>query len=116
LTYNLQIDLFDVWGMDFMGPLENSHGYEYILVAVYYVSKWVEALPCKKSSTKESICMIKNVIDVRYGVPRVIITDGGSHFTGKILPKFCPTLELSIEFLQHIIHRLMAKQRHQTNS
>ena len=44
LTYNLQIDLFYCWGMNFMGPFENSHGYEYILVTVDYVSKWVEAM------------------------------------------------------------------------
>jgi hypothetical protein len=43
---NLQIDIFDVWGIDFMGPFPNSKGCEYILVAVDYVSKWVEALPC----------------------------------------------------------------------
>ena len=54
LTYNLQIDMFDVWGMDFMGPFENSHGYEYILVAVDYVSKWIEAIPCRRASTDES--------------------------------------------------------------
>jgi hypothetical protein len=46
LTSNLQIDIFDVWGIDFMGPFPNSEGCEYILVAVDYVSKWVEALPC----------------------------------------------------------------------
>jgi hypothetical protein len=54
LTYNLQIDMFDVCGMDFMGPFENSHGYEYILVAVDYVSKWIEAIPCRRASTDES--------------------------------------------------------------
>jgi len=54
LTYNLQIDMFDVWGMDFMGPFENSHGYEYILVAVDYVSKWIEAILCRRASTDES--------------------------------------------------------------
>jgi hypothetical protein len=41
---NLQIDLFDVWGIDFMEPFKNSHGYEHILVMVDYVSKWVEAM------------------------------------------------------------------------
>jgi hypothetical protein len=46
LTSNLQIDIFDVEGIDFMGLFPNSEGYEYILVAVNYVSKWVEALPC----------------------------------------------------------------------
>jgi hypothetical protein len=62
LNYNLQIDLFDVWGIDLMGPFKNSCGYEYILVMVDYVSKWVEAMPCRKASTEESITMIKNVI------------------------------------------------------
>jgi hypothetical protein len=47
LTSNLQIDIFNVWGIDFMGPFPNSEGYEYILVAVDYVSKWVEAIPCR---------------------------------------------------------------------
>jgi hypothetical protein len=46
LTTNLQIDIFDVWGIDFMGPFLNSEGCKYILVAVDYASKWVEALPC----------------------------------------------------------------------
>jgi hypothetical protein len=46
LTLNLWIDIFDVWGIDFMGPLPNSEACEYILVAVDYVSKWVEALSC----------------------------------------------------------------------
>jgi hypothetical protein len=46
LTLNLQIDIFDVWGIDFMGPFPNSEGCEYILVAIDYVSKCVEALPC----------------------------------------------------------------------
>ena len=83
LNYNLQIDLFDVWGIDFMGPFVNSHGFEHILVMVDYVSKWVEAMPCRKASTEESIHMIKSVIFPRYGVPRILISDGGTHFTGK---------------------------------
>ena len=41
LTYNLQVELFDVWGIDFMGPFLKSHDCEYILVTVDYVSKWV---------------------------------------------------------------------------
>jgi hypothetical protein len=78
LKYNLPIDLFDVWGIDFMGPFKNSYEYGYILVMVDYVSKWVEAMPCRKASTEESITMIKNVI---FGTPRILISDGGTHFT-----------------------------------
>jgi hypothetical protein len=48
-NYNLQIDLFDASRIDFMGPFKNSRGFENILVMVDYVSKWVEAMPCRKS-------------------------------------------------------------------
>jgi len=37
------VEIFDVWGIDFMGPFPSSFGNEYILLAVDYVSKWVEA-------------------------------------------------------------------------
>jgi hypothetical protein len=99
LKYNLQIDLFDVWGIDFMGPFKNSHGYEYILVMVDYVSKWVEAMPCRKASTEESITMIKNVIFSRYGTPRVLISA-------------CPNWELKIGSLRPIIHKPTDKWKH----
>nr|GFB24671.1 reverse transcriptase domain-containing protein [Tanacetum cinerariifolium] len=36
-------EIFDIWGIDFMGPFPSSKGNKYILVAVYYLSKWVEA-------------------------------------------------------------------------
>jgi hypothetical protein len=55
LNYNLRIHLFDVWGIDFMGPFMNSNGYVHILVIADYVSKWVEAIPCQKASTEEAI-------------------------------------------------------------
>jgi hypothetical protein len=54
---------------------------------VDYVSKWVEAIPCRKASTEESITMIKNVIFPHFGAPRILISDGGTHFTGKIFKK-----------------------------
>ena len=45
LTNVLEVELFDVWGIDFMGPFPSSYGYKYILLAIDYVSKWVEAIP-----------------------------------------------------------------------
>jgi hypothetical protein len=62
LNYNLQVDVFDVWGIEFMGPFVNSNGYEHILVVIDYVSKWVEAITCQKASTEKAIQMIKTVI------------------------------------------------------
>ena len=43
----LIVELFDIWGIDFMGPFPMSFGNSYILVGVDYVSKWVEAIPYK---------------------------------------------------------------------
>jgi transposase InsO family protein len=107
LKYILQIDIFDVWGIDFMGPFKNSCGYEHILVMVDYVSKWVEAMPCRKASTEESITMIKNVIFPRFGTPRILISDGGTHFTVKNFRK-CLS-KLGIE------HRVSTAYHPQTN-
>jgi hypothetical protein len=107
LNYNLQIDLFDVWGINFMGPFKNSCGYEYILLMVDYVSKWVEAMTCRKASTEESITIIKNVSFSRFGAPRILISDGGTHFTGKNFKK-CLS-KLGIE------HRVSTAYHPQTN-
>jgi hypothetical protein len=80
LTLNLQIDIFDIWGIDFMGPFPKSEGCEYILVVVDYVSKWVEALPCRATDAMHSKRMFHEVIFLRYEVQRIAISDGGSHF------------------------------------
>ena len=48
------MEIFDVWGVDFMGPFLMSEQCEYILVVVDYVSKWVEALPCVAADSKSS--------------------------------------------------------------
>jgi hypothetical protein len=66
--------------MDFMGPFPKSEGYEYILVAIVCVSKWAEALPCQAADAMHSKMMFHEVIFPWYGVPRVVISDGGSHF------------------------------------
>ena len=76
LTNNLQVELFDVWGIDYMGPFPKSRGCEYILVAVDYVSKWVEAMPCKAADAKSSRRMFEETILPRFGTPRLVISDG----------------------------------------
>jgi hypothetical protein len=81
LTLNLQIDIFDVQGIHFIGPFPNSEGCDYILVAVNYVSKWVEALPCQAADAIHSMRMFHEVIFLRYEVLRIVISDGGSHFS-----------------------------------
>jgi hypothetical protein len=66
-----------------MRPFSNSEGYEYILVVVDYVSKCVEALPCRAADAMHSKKMFCEVIFPRYGVLRIVISDGGSYFTDR---------------------------------
>ena len=80
INYSLVIEPFDCWGFDFMGPFPPSEGNTHILVIVDYVTKWVEAIPTKSADGETSLKMLKDVIFPRFGMPRYLMTDGGSHF------------------------------------
>ncbi|RVW34235.1 Gag-Pol polyprotein [Vitis vinifera] len=60
-----------------------SFGNSYILVGVDYVSKWVEAIPCKQNDHRVVLKFLKENIFSRFGVPKAIISDGGAHFCNK---------------------------------
>ena len=79
----LVVKLFDVWGIDFMGPFPTSYSHTYILVGVDYVSKWVQAIPCKTNDHRVVLRFLKANIFSRFGVPKAIISNGGSHFCNK---------------------------------
>ena len=79
----LVVDLFEVWGINFMGAFPSSFGYVYILVGVKCVSNWVEVVPCRAADHKVVLKFLKENIFSRFGVPRAIISDGGSHFCNK---------------------------------
>ncbi|XP_058725897.1 uncharacterized protein LOC131597204 [Vicia villosa] len=81
----LEVELFDVWGIDFMGPFPPSFGKNYILVAVDYVSKWVEAVALPTNDAKVVVNFLKNNIFSRFGVPRALISDEGTHFLNKLM-------------------------------
>ena len=66
-----------------MSPFPNSFGNQYILVAVDYVSKWVDAIPSRTNDNEVVIMFLKENIFSRFGTPRAIISDNGTHFCNR---------------------------------
>ncbi|KAJ9538868.1 hypothetical protein OSB04_031601 [Centaurea solstitialis] len=79
-------EVFDVWGIDFMGPFPDSKGNKYILVAVDFVSKWAEAKASPTNDAKVVVDFVKSLV-CRYGCPKAIISDRGTHFANYLLEK-----------------------------
>ena len=84
LTNVLEVELFDVWGIGFMGPFPSFYGHQYILLAVDYESKWVEAIPTITCDAKVILRFIRSNIFSRFGTLRAVIRDEGSHFCNKL--------------------------------
>lgn len=83
LNQILVVELFNVWGIGFIWPFPLSYDYLYILVTVDYVSKWVKTIPCRTNDHKVVVTFMRNNILFRFGIPRAIISDCGSHFCNK---------------------------------
>ena len=76
----LKVEIFDLWGIDFMGPFPPLEEKEFILIAIDYVSKWVKAIPTRTNTHREVSRFITTNIFSRYECSRAIISDRGSHF------------------------------------
>nr|GEV63284.1 reverse transcriptase domain-containing protein [Tanacetum cinerariifolium] len=72
-------EIFDVWGIDFMGPFPNPKGNKYILVVVDYLLKWVEAKALPTNDARVIVKFLKSLFS-RFGTPKAIISDRGTHF------------------------------------
>nr|GEX27228.1 reverse transcriptase domain-containing protein [Tanacetum cinerariifolium] len=94
-------EIFDVWGIDFMGPFSSSSGNKYILVAVDYLSKWVEANALPTNDARVVCKFLKNLF-ARFGAPKAIISDRGTHFCNdqftKVMQKYDVTHRLSTPY------------------
>ncbi|GKV44612.1 hypothetical protein SLEP1_g51776 [Rubroshorea leprosula] len=71
------------YGIDFMSPFPSFFGKEHILVAVDYVSKWVNAIACPTNDARVVVKFLKSNIFTRFGTPRAVVSDGGKHFCNK---------------------------------
>ncbi|GJW26431.1 reverse transcriptase domain-containing protein [Tanacetum coccineum] len=93
--------IFDVWGINFMGPFRSSQGNKYILVAVDYLSKWVEAKALSTNDRRVVVKFLKSLF-ARFGTPHAITSDRGTHFCSdqfeKVMLKYGVTHRLSIAY------------------
>ncbi|GKC48381.1 reverse transcriptase domain-containing protein [Tanacetum coccineum] len=99
---NIQVcKVFDVWGLDFMGPFPDSRGNKYILVAVDYTSKWVEAQALPTNDARVVVKFLKGLFS-RFKVPKALISDRGTHFYNtqleKALLKYGVTYKISTAY------------------
>ena len=69
----LEVEIFDVWGIDFMGQFSSSFGNQYILVTMDYVSKWVEAIPTRTNDNRVVVKFLEENIFSR-SVPRALLS------------------------------------------
>ncbi|GJT06987.1 reverse transcriptase domain-containing protein [Tanacetum coccineum] len=83
-----------------MGPFPSSRGNKYILVAVDYLSKWVEAKALPTNDAR--VCKFLKTLFSRFGAPRAIISDRGTHFCNdqftKVMLKYGVTHRLSTAY------------------
>nr|GEW56714.1 hypothetical protein [Tanacetum cinerariifolium] len=91
LRWVLLLQEFTFKGIDFMGPFPSYRGNKYILVAVDYLSKWVEAKALPTNDTRVVCKFLKNLF-ARFGTPRAIISDRGTYFCNdqfaKVMQKY----------------------------
>ncbi|GJZ29438.1 reverse transcriptase domain-containing protein [Tanacetum coccineum] len=92
-------EIFDIWGIDFMGPFPSSRGNKYILVAVDYLSKWVEAkaLPTNDARVVCKFLKISLFPDLKYGVTHRLSTAYHPQTSGQV--------EVSNRGLKRILER-----------
>nr|GEZ74275.1 hypothetical protein [Tanacetum cinerariifolium] len=94
-------EIFDVWGIDFMGPFLNSKGNKYILVAVDYLSKWVKAKALPKNNARVVVKFLKSLFSW-FETPKALISDHRTHFYNdqfaKVMSKYGVTHRLSTAY------------------
>ena len=82
---------FSIWGMDVIGPITStaSNWHRFILVAIDYFTKWVEAASFANVTRLVVIKFLKPNIIYRFGVPKRIIIDNASNLNNKLMMKVC---------------------------
>uniref|UniRef100_A0A2N9HMA4 Integrase catalytic domain-containing protein n=1 Tax=Fagus sylvatica TaxID=28930 RepID=A0A2N9HMA4_FAGSY len=87
---------FSAWGIDVIGAItpKASNGHEFILVAIDYFTKWVEACSFKNVTQVAITQFVKNNIICRYGMPEMLITDNASNLNNRMMDQLCQQFKI----------------------
>jgi hypothetical protein len=94
----LTLQAFDKWVIDFMGPINppgKRRGARYIIIAIEYLTRWVEAREVKYCSATTAVHFIFDDIITRFGCQNILMSDQGTHFINKTIEA------LTEEFVVH---------------
>ena len=89
---------FRGWGIDLIGQifLPSSKGHKFILVAIDYFTKWVEAIPLKTITSKNMVDFVKEHIVYRFVIPQIITTDQGTMFISEEFGDFAASMGIKL--------------------
>jgi len=81
---------FRGWGIDLIGQIyqSSSKGHKFMLVATYYFTRWVEAIPLKEVTSRNRIDFVQEHIVYQFGIPQIIMADQGTMFTSGEFEEF----------------------------
>ena len=82
LHISLPLVSFEKWGIDYVGPVHSnsSRGMAYIVVATEYLTKWAEVKVVKTNTAVHAATFMYENFISRFGFPKVLVSDRGSHF------------------------------------
>ncbi|XP_055814565.1 uncharacterized protein LOC129884264 [Solanum dulcamara] len=88
---------FSAWGMDVIRPIDPpaSNGHRFILVAIDYFTKWVEASTYKAVTKKVVADFVRNNIICRFGIPESIITDNAANLNSDLMKEICERFKIT---------------------
>ncbi|KAL8587440.1 hypothetical protein ACOMHN_062173 [Nucella lapillus] len=85
-----------MWSMDLTMLPKSDEGFNYLVVAVDHLSKYVEAAPLKTKEAHRVLAFFENICS-RFGFPTVVITDQGKEFCHQLFEDYC-----TINGIKHI--------------
>jgi hypothetical protein len=91
----ITVGSFTKWGIDYTTcHPPSAKGHHYIIVAIEYFTKWVEAMPMFKDDGEKKTLLLFNKIIERFVVLKEFVIDHGSHFQNKMMSELMSNLGL----------------------